>query len=238
MLLASEAMSMRAGAVTSTDRPCSWAARVVRGDAATGTPGDTPRADGRYGRARSIPAANYSIGLAGTAYMVHSAQRDKALKTEQPHRNGDGVDASEVSRAVVGAISTASSLGLAANDSVVLHNSNKLTLRLLPCDVVARVAPADQQEAQLEVDLAQQLVALDCPVAALDRRVEPRVYERDSYVITFWTYYEPIAPQVSPVNYANALRRLHDGMRTLDIRTPRFTDRAREAEQLVADHDQ
>ena len=92
------------------------------------------------------------------------------------------MEASEVSRAVAAATSTVSSLGLAVRDSVVLHNSNKLTLRLLPCDVVARVAPAAQQVAQFEVDLAQQLLAIGCPVAALEPRVEPRVYERDDFV--------------------------------------------------------
>ena len=148
------------------------------------------------------------------------------------------MEASEVSRAVAAATSTVSSLGLAVRDSVVLHNSNKLTLRLLPCDVVARVAPGAQQVAQFEVDLAQQLLAIGCPVAALEPRVEPRVYERDDFVITLWTYSEPVVTRVSPVDYANALRRLHAGMRTLDVLTPHFTDRVDEAEQLVADRDQ
>ena len=102
------------------------------------------------------------------------------------------MEASEVARAVMAATSTVSSLGLEVDDSVVLHNSNKLTLRLLPCDVVARVAPAAQQVAQFEVDLAQRLAATGSPVAALEPRVEPRVYERDGFAITLWTYYEPV----------------------------------------------
>ena len=148
------------------------------------------------------------------------------------------MEASEVSRAAAAATSTVSSLGLAVDDAIVLHNSNKLTLRLLPCDVVARVAPAAHQVAQMEVGLAQQLVALECPVAALEPRVEPRVYERDDLVITLWTYYEPVASQVSPVDYANALRRLHAGMRTLDLPTSHFSNRVDEAEQLVANRHQ
>lgn len=139
------------------------------------------------------------------------------------------------SRAVAAARSTVSSLGLTAYDSVVLHNSNKLTVRLLPCDIVARVATTAQQAAQLEVDLALKLVAAGCPIVALDPRVEPRVYERDAFAITFWTYHEPVtAPAMSPGDYADALRRLHRGMRTVDIPTPHFTDRVEEAEQLVA----
>ncbi|HKS99989.1 MAG TPA: aminoglycoside phosphotransferase family protein, partial [Rugosimonospora sp.] len=67
------------------------------------------------------------------------------------------MQASEVPRAVAAAVSIASSLALAVDDAVVLHDSNKLTLRLLPCDVLARVAPVAHQVAQFEIDLAQRL---------------------------------------------------------------------------------
>ena len=148
------------------------------------------------------------------------------------------MQASEVSRAVSAAISTASSLGLTADDAIVLNNSNKLALRLLPCDVLARVAPVAEQVAQFEVDLAQRLIESGCPMAALEPRVEPRVHERDGFVITLWTYYEPATPQeISPADYAHALERLHAGMRKLDVPTPHYTDRVEEAQQLVANRD-
>jgi len=146
--------------------------------------------------------------------------------------------AADVPRATAAARSTASSLELTVNDTVVLHDSNKLTLRLLPCDVLARVAPAAHQIAQFEIDVAGRLAESDSPVAALDPRVEPRVYERDGFALTLWTYYEPATPQeVSPADYADALERLHVGMRKLDIPTPHFTDRVDEAQQLVASRD-
>jgi hypothetical protein len=56
---------------------------------------------------------------------------------------------------------------------------------------LARVAPLARQVAQFEVDLAQRLAKSGCPVAALEPRVDPRVYERDGFVITLWTYDEP-----------------------------------------------
>ncbi|MEO3807382.1 aminoglycoside phosphotransferase family protein [Sphaerisporangium sp. B11E5] len=146
--------------------------------------------------------------------------------------------ASEVPRAVGAAMAAASSLGLTADDAVVLHDSNKLTLRLLPCDAVARVAPAAHQVAAFEVELARRLTGSGCPVAALDPRVEPRVHERDGYVITLWTYHEPATPaEISPAGYADALQRLHGGMRELDVPTPHFTDRVEQAQQLVASRD-
>jgi Phosphotransferase enzyme family len=148
------------------------------------------------------------------------------------------MQASEVPRAVAAAMSTASALDLTVDDAIVLHDSNKLALRLLPCDVLARVAHVAHQVAQFEVDLAQRLAETESPVAALEPRVEPHVYELDGFVVTLWTYYEPLSPrEVSPADYANALERLHAGMRKLDVTTPHFTDRVAEAQQLVASRD-
>jgi len=148
------------------------------------------------------------------------------------------MQASAVPRAVAAAVSTAASLDLSVDDAIVLHDSNKLTLRLLPCDVLARVAPVAHQVSQFEVELAQRLAESGCPLAALEPRVDPRVYERDGLVVTLWTYYEPAAPrEVSPADYARALERLHAGMRTLEVVTPHVTDRVEQAQQLVASHD-
>src|SRR3954453_14188379 len=149
------------------------------------------------------------------------------------------MQASEVPRAMAAAIATAASLDLTVDDAIVLHDSNKLTLRLLPCDVLARVAPVALQVAQFEIELAQRLAESDSPVAALEPRVEPRVYERDGFVVTLWTYYEPATPrEVAAADYANAIARLHAGMRKLDVAAPHFTDRVGEAQQLVASLDQ
>ena len=148
------------------------------------------------------------------------------------------MQASEVQRAIAAATSIALSRGLTVDEAIVLHDSNKLTLRLLPCDVLARVAPAADQVATFELELAQRLAESGCPVAALDPRVEPRVYERDGFVVTLWTYYEPTTPRgVSPADYAIALERLHAGMRKLDVPAPHFTDRVDQAQHLVASRD-
>ncbi|MEU8401454.1 aminoglycoside phosphotransferase family protein [Nonomuraea sp. NPDC048892] len=147
--------------------------------------------------------------------------------------------AAELERAMIAARSTASSLGLAADDAIVLHDSNKVTLRLLPCDVLARVAPgADDQVARFEIEVARRLAASGSPVAALEPRVEPRAYERDGFVITLWTHYEPAGSgDVPSAEVAAALGRLHAGMRAMEIPAPHFTDRAEEARRLVADRD-
>jgi hypothetical protein len=135
------------------------------------------------------------------------------------------MEASEVSRAVAAATSIAEGLGMPAGDASVLHNSNKLAHRLLPCDVFARVAHAGHGLAQFEVELALRLAAAGSPVAALEPRAEPRGYERDGFEVTLWTYYEPGTPQVLAAGYANALERLHAGMRMIDVPAPHFTER-------------
>ncbi|MEO6468280.1 MAG: phosphotransferase [Acidimicrobiia bacterium] len=140
-----------------------------------------------------------------------------------------------IPQAVAAATAIASELGLVVDDATVLHNSNKLALRLLPCDVFARVAHVGQEVAELEVAFALQLAQTGSPVAALDSRVEPRVYERDGFAVTLWTFYESLSPpDGAPSDYAEALERLHAGMRTLDLATPHFTDRVTEAQQLVS----
>lgn len=142
---------------------------------------------------------------------------------------------SDVSRAEAAARSIAAALGLAVDDAIVLHNSNKLAVRLSPCEVLARVAPLSHQDLQFEVELAQGLAESGSPVAALAPRVEPRVYQRDGYAVTLWTYYEPATPpDVSPADYASALARLHAGLRKLEVASPHVTDRVAEAQQLVA----
>jgi hypothetical protein len=139
---------------------------------------------------------------------------------------------------VAAAISIASSLGLTVDDAIVLQDSNRLTLRLLPGDALARVAYVEHQVAQFEIELAQRLAVSGSPVAALEPRVAPRVYERDGFAVTLWTYYEPASPQeVAPADYASALERLHAGMRKLDVPAPHFTDRVERAQQLVASRD-
>ena len=108
------------------------------------------------------------------------------------------MQAAEARRAVAAAMSTASALGLAVDDAVVLSDSNRLVVRLTPCDVVARVTPMTHfASAELEVELVRRLAETDSPVAALEARVEPRVFVRDGFEITMWTYFEPVPSECS-----------------------------------------
>jgi hypothetical protein len=144
---------------------------------------------------------------------------------------------SDVTLAIRAATSVASSLNLPADDAIVLHNSNKLALRLTPCDVLARVTHVGQVVAQLELERALRLAEAGCPVGALEPHVDPTVYTRHGFAVTLWIYYDPVPTHVSPIDYARALERLHAGMRTVDMASPLFMDRIAEAEQVAADPD-
>jgi hypothetical protein len=151
-------------------------------------------------------------------------------------RDDTTIHTSQIQPAVDAAVSTASALDLSVDDAVVLHDSNRLALRLRPCDVLARVARREGQGgAEFEVAVARRLAETDSPVASLDPRVEPRVYVRDGFVITLWTYYDRVSgPDVGAAEYAQALERLHAGMRQVDFVAPHFTDRVAQAQSLVA----
>ena len=130
-----------------------------------------------------------------------------------------------VARAIVAASSLAEDVDLEVSQAVVVQNSNTLALRLLPCDTFARTSRVAREVAALEIQVAKSLAAVAAPVVSLDPRVEPQVYERDGFAVTFWSYYAPMTDLGSPAEYAAALRRLHAAMRTVEIEAPHFTER-------------
>jgi hypothetical protein len=150
------------------------------------------------------------------------------------------MEASERVRAVAAGRAVAAQCALRVDDAVVLNDSNRLALHLRPADTLARVAPRVRQHgAEFEVEVARRLAATSAPLAALDPRVEPRVYEQDDFAVTLWTYHEPVPPpEIAPDEYASALERLHAGMREADLTggwLPHFMDRVDEAQRLVDD---
>jgi hypothetical protein len=147
---------------------------------------------------------------------------------------------SEVQRAVDAASSLAATLSLRVTDAVVVHNSNRLVVRLTPCEVLARVRPlVDQAGDELEVEIARRLANTGSPVAELAPRVEPRVYVHDGFAVTLWKYYEPaVSSDIAPAEYAEALVRLHAGLRQFEVSAPHFTDQIAGAQRLVADREQ
>jgi len=145
--------------------------------------------------------------------------------------------AAERERAITATTALTSELGLVVAEARIVSNSNKLGLRLLPCDVFARVAFSGQEAFQFELEIARGLTEIGSPVASLDTRVEPRVYKRDGFAITVWRHYEQAGIDPSAASYAKALEGLHSGLAQLDVVAPHFSDRVSEAEQLLRSHE-
>lgn len=150
------------------------------------------------------------------------------------------MQASEVLRAVQAASSIASELGLHVDDAVVVHNSDRIAVRLIPWDVLARVGPlAHHGGFQFEVAVARRLAETDSPVGELDPRVVPRVYRRDDFAISLWTYHEPVAlSDIAPADYAHALMKRHADLRKMELEAPRFTDQVAGRQLLLAEREQ
>lgn len=149
------------------------------------------------------------------------------------------MEAAEARRAVAAAMSTASELGLAVDDAIVLSDSNRLVIRLTPCDIVARVTPMTHfASVEREVELVRRLAQMDSPVAALEPRVEQRVLVHDGFKIAMWAYFEPVQSRMlPPAEYTQALARLHAGLRRIEVTTPHFMDRVAATRRDVASRD-
>jgi hypothetical protein len=142
--------------------------------------------------------------------------------------------AADIERGVAAASAIVGAAGLDVDDVVVLNDSNAVTVRLRPCDVVARIDHRGRGVAGFDVEVARRLAEVGAPVAALEPRVGPQPHERDGFVISFWTFYESGQPE--PAEIAAALGQLHAAMRALDdLAAPHFTDRVAQAQRIVAD---
>ncbi|RMI28159.1 phosphotransferase [Streptomyces triticirhizae] len=144
----------------------------------------------------------------------------------------------ELRRAVAAGREAAVALGLPVDDVHVVHDSDRVVLRLVPCDALLRVAPAHGlAEAEFEVGVARRLAEVGAPVAELDPRVEPRVPVRDGFAISFWTYYAPTSSAVAPADYADAFLRHHAALRRVELDAPHVTDRIASALTVVNDRE-
>lgn len=161
---------------------------------------------------------------------------DRRLRHDNSGQNRT-MEASQLRSGMHAAMSIASALDLTVDDVVVVHNSNRIAVRLLPCDVLARIADVRHQHgAEFEVEVVRQLADTESPIARLEPRVDPGAYVHDGFVVTFWTYYEPISTETIALGeYAQALEQLHAGLRSIKVTAPPFTDRVAEAQALVGD---
>lgn len=149
------------------------------------------------------------------------------------------VDGSIAPAALAASQQLAARHGLSVERAVVLQNSNRLIVHLQPCDVIARVAMQSARAgAELEVAIAERLAATAAPVAPLDPRIEPQVFDECGFAITLWAYCRPVPPPtLGASEYADGLVRLHQEMRVAGAVAGlgHFMDRVAAAQRLVDD---
>src|ERR1700730_6735926 len=100
------------------------------------------------------------------------ARRDVQRETKK-EEDGE-METSEVSRALTATTSVASEVGLSVGDAIVIQNSNRLAVRLVPFDVLGRVAATvgrNQDSAMFELEIARRLEETESPIAVLEPRV-------------------------------------------------------------------
>lgn len=148
------------------------------------------------------------------------------------------MDAPTTKRAIASGIDVAIRLGHAVDDSGILQNSNRVTARLEPAGVIARIAPAAKRlVAEREVDIVHRLERLGAPVTPLDPRSGPTVHDTGEFVVTLWSACRATTPAgVAPDEYADALARLHAGLRAVaggDVWPVRVADRVHQAREAL-----
>lgn len=138
---------------------------------------------------------------------------------------------------VITALALLAELGLPAEEAVVLHASNTLTLRVLPADTVARIAPRDRAgDLAVELERAEALLAAGAPVGPPDPRLAPTVHVRGEHAITLWEHLPARdRAELPPAEYAAALAALHAGLRALDLPVAPLADRVGHALDLLRD---
>lgn len=142
--------------------------------------------------------------------------------------------AAEVARRAAAAL--VRSFGLPVDEIVDLHASNRLTVRLLPCDLVARIGPSGRSGAEVEVARALRLTAAGAPVGPLDPRVPPQVHVQGGVEITLWAHHPSRTDRELPSSeYAEALAGLHAAMRETELDVPPVGARVASALALVDD---
>lgn len=181
-------------------------------------------------------------GFGGGRPMMGAKTSGASLLSPDVHEYStmreDGMEPWDLRRAIEAGRATASELGLQVDDVVVIHDSDRVALRLVPCDVLARVAPAGHlADSEFEVEVARRLSGVDAPVAELESRVDPRVHVRDAFAISFWAYYEPVGSEIAPADYADVFLRHHAALRRIDLDAPHFTDRVAAALREVNDRE-
>lgn len=145
------------------------------------------------------------------------------------------------SRAVEAAIRLAQRLGVRRVDPVILHESRRVTIRLFPLDLVARVVSIHDQEATSrlcgEIDIARHLAKSAAPIVAPATELPAGPHVQDDFVLTLWEFVEHTAADDENAEHvaraAEALGRLHHALAAFPGELPDFRDKVDRCRRML-----
>jgi hypothetical protein len=129
--------------------------------------------------------------------------------------------------AVSAAVAVAREQGLAAADPVLLHARHSVVVHLAPAPVVARVALTGSvlgEDVATALGVAAYAASQGAPVASPADELDPGPHERHGAVVSFWRHVAHDGP-VDAAAAGDALRALHEAIRTAPIPLPSFDPR-------------
>ncbi len=146
-------------------------------------------------------------------------------------------------RAAQAAARLARRLGIGCERPQLLHESQRISIRLYPHDIVARGVGTDDAEAlrrlAREVDIARHLAANHAPVVRLDPGVAAGPHIEDGFAFTLWQFVADGAADddnaAHVAHAAAALRRLHQALAGFDGELSDFWAKPDRCRRLLAD---
>jgi aminoglycoside phosphotransferase (APT) family kinase protein len=145
------------------------------------------------------------------------------------------------SRAVDAAIRLAYRLGVRCAEPVVLHQSQRSSIRLFPLNIVARAVSIHDQEAtrrlSREIEVARHLAKSAAPIVRPAAELPAGPHVQDDFALTLWEFVEHVAADDENAAHvaraAEALHRLHRALAAFPGELPDFRDKVAHCRRML-----
>jgi hypothetical protein len=132
-------------------------------------------------------------------------------------------------------------LGIGRVDPTMLRESQHLSIRLFPLDIVARVVCADQVETitrlNRELAVVRHSVERSAPVVGPTSRLPAGPHFHDGFALTLWQFVDHVAADGDSAEHAAsaaaALRRVHEGLADFRDGLPSFWIKIEQCRNLL-----
>jgi Ser/Thr protein kinase RdoA (MazF antagonist) len=146
-------------------------------------------------------------------------------------------------KAIDAAIAVAGNLGLGRITPIVLHHSQRVSIRLFPLDVVAKVAKIEnlQIDAKMRRELAVvwHLVQKGAPIVPPTAQHFAGPHYHETFALTLWKFVDHVATDPNSEQHvaqaAAALHNVHAALADFPDELPHFTTKIDESRTLLED---